>query len=396
MNKIAIVGATIYTPDTHLKNGVILVVDGKIEAVGSVGQIKPAQDYKTIAVNGQIVAPGFIDTQTHGGNGYDFMEATPDQISEILAWMASTGVTGVLPTIATSSLADQLSNIRRIRQVQVQTPPGATILGLHLEGPYISREHHGAQPPAYIRDPSIPEIKEAIEASQNTIRIITLAPELPGALDFIRYIAEQGIIAAVGHSDADYDQFVAAAQAGLSRATHLFNAMTGLHHRQPGVVGAVLTSDDIYAELILDGEHVHPVAAQVAVRAKGINRLMLVSDATQAAGLQDGSYVRPGNRKIIVKNGTARLELGTLAGSVLTIDRAVQNAVKMLGLKLSEAFAIASRVPAESLGLGTSKGRLAPGMDADLVVLSQELEVLLTLVAGRVVYRAPTFVMPMA
>jgi N-acetylglucosamine-6-phosphate deacetylase len=297
----------------------------------------------------------------------------------------------VLPTIATSSLADQLSNIRTIRQAQNHAPPGAAIFGLHLEGPYISREHHGAQPPAYIRNPSIPEIQEAILESQDTIRIITLAPELPGALDFIHYVTERGIIAAVGHSDADYEQFIAAADAGLSRATHLFNAMTGLHHRQPGVVGAVLTRDDIYAELILDGEHVHPVAAQVALRSKGLNRIVLVSDATQAAGLEDGSYVRPGDRKIIVKNGTARLESGALAGSVLTINRAVRNAVEMLDLPLSEALAIASRVPAESLGLGRTKGKLATGMDADLVILSPDLEVLLTLVSGKVAYRAPGF-----
>jgi len=391
MKKLAFRGADIYTPDRHIKHGTVLVSAGRIEAVDPAADLQTSSDYLEIDARQLIIAPGYIDGQTHGGNGSDFMESSPGQIASIMGWMASTGVTGALPTIATSSLDDQLDYVRNLRQVQQEKPPGAAILGIHLEGPYISREHHGAQPSAFIRDPSIPEINQVIQASQGNIRIITMAPELPGALEFIKHVTSQGIVAAAGHTDATYDQVIAAADAGLSRVTHLFNAMTGLHHRQPGVVGAALVRDELYAELILDGEHVHPAAAKIAIRAKGLSRIVLVTDATQAAGLKDGVYVRPGDRKIVVKDGAARLESGILAGSVLTLDQAVRNAVHLLGLTLTEAFAIASRVPAESLGLGHSKGSLAPGKDADLLVLSKDLRVLLTLVCGRVVYQDPEF-----
>jgi N-acetylglucosamine-6-phosphate deacetylase len=391
MNKFAFRGADIYTPDRRIENGTLLVSEGRVEAIDPTRDLQSSQDYLEIDARQLIITPGFIDAQTHGGNGYDFMESTPEQIAGIMRWMASTGVTGALPTIATCSLADQLQYIRNLCQVQQKNPPGTAILGIHLEGPYISREHHGAQPSAFIRDPSIPEIEQAIQASQGIIRLITLAPELPGALEFINHVTSQGIVAAVGHSDATYEQVIAAADAGLSRATHLFNAMTGLHHRQPGVVGAALVRDDLYAEIILDGEHVHPVAVQVAIRAKGLSRIVLVTDATQAAGLKDGVYVRPGDRKIIVQDGAARLESGILAGSVLTLDQAVRNAVHLLGLSLPDAFAIASRIPAESLGLGGLKGSLAPGRDADLLVLSPDLHVLLTLVRGQVAYQDPVF-----
>lgn len=391
MNKFAFRGADIYTPDRHIEQGTVLVAAGRIDAVGSATDLQTSPDYLEIDARHFIIAPGYIDGQTHGGNGSDFMESSPEQIAGIMGWIASSGVTGAMPTIATSSLDDQLNYIRNLRQVQQEDPPGAAILGIHLEGPYISREHHGAQPSAFIREPSIPEIEQAIQASQGNIRIITLAPELPGALEFIKHVSAQGIVASAGHTDATFEQIIAAADVGLSRITHLFNAMTGLHHRHPGVVGAALIRDDIYAELILDGEHVHPAAALAAIRAKGLNRIVLVTDATQAAGLRDGVYVRPGDRKIVVKDGAARLESGILAGSVLTLDQAVRNAVHLLGLPLNEALAIASRVPAESLGLEGSKGSLAPGKDADLLVLSQDLNVLLTMVRGKVVYQDPGF-----
>lgn len=389
MNKIAFLHGSVYTPDILIEDGAVLVSNGRIEAVDSLKNLGSFDDFYKVDITGQIIAPGFIDGHTHGGNGYDYMEATPEQIQSLMKWLTTTGVTGVLPTIASASLEHQIEYVRFLSEVKKSALPGAAILGIHVEGPYISHEKRGAQPESCIREPRISEVQEVLKASEGNVRLVTLAPELDGALDFIRYLTSQGVIASIGHSNADYDQVLQAADAGLSRATHLFNAMTGLHHRDPGAVGAALQRDEIYVELILDGHHVHPAAALIAIKAKGINKVALVTDATQAAGLSDGTYIRPGGRKVIVRDNTVHLESGGLAGSVLTMDQAVRNSVNMLALPLNETFALASRVPAESLGFGGSKGSLRAGMDADLVILSNVLQVLLTMVCGKVEFRSP-------
>jgi N-acetylglucosamine-6-phosphate deacetylase len=314
------------------------------------------------------------------------MTATAEQVAELLAWLPSTGVTGVLPTLASSPLEEEIEMLRRLRRVLDNPPPGAAILGFHLEGPYLNPARRGAQPEQAIRPPSIAEMERLIEASGDSVRLVTLAPEMPGALDLVRYLVDRGITVSAGHSEAGCEQAAAAADAGLSRAAHLYNGMPSFQNREPGLVGAALTRDDLYVELILDGVHVDPVSAGLALRAKGLDKVVLVTDATQAAGLGDGIYVRPGNRKIIVEGGAARLESGSLAGSVLTMDRAVANAVRLLHLPLADALALAGRTAAHSLGLGGRKGTLAPGMDADLVILGESLEVRTAIVAGAVVY----------
>jgi uncharacterized phosphosugar-binding protein len=223
----------------------------------------------------------------------------------------------------------------------------------------------GEAPPVRISRNTPDGMEKIIQSSGNQVRIVTLAPEMPGALDLIRYLAGKGIAASIGHSSASIEQVLAAAEAGLRRATHLYNGMTGFDHRAPGAVGAVLCLDEVYAELIIDGAHVHPAAAKIALRCKGPERIVLVTDSTQAAGLGEGEYIRPGNRKIIVKNGTARLESGALAGSVLSLNQAVANAQRFMGISLPVALALATRVAAESVGLHGRKGSLAAGKDAD-------------------------------
>lgn len=385
--KMAIAHGKVVTPKEVIEDGAILIADGRIVAIDKTCVLRIPPDATVLDVHGMVVAPGFIDAHAHGGGGYDFMESTPEQIGAILRWMASTGVTGVLATVATARLEEQVRIVKLLREACERNMPGAAILGIHLEGPYIHQGKRGAQPEQGIRLPSIAEMEELIEISGGTIKLVTLAPELPGALELVRFLHQQKIIASVGHSDATYEQTVAAAEAGVTRATHLFNSMRGLHHRAPGIVGAVLVRDDMYAEIILDGIHLHPAIAQLVLRAKGFERVVLITDATQAAGLGEGVYVRPGNRKITVKDGAARLDSGTLAGSVLTMDKAVSNAVRWLGLPLTKALAMASQVAAESLGLQQSKGVIAPGKDADLVVFKDDVHIWLTMVKGQIIYQ---------
>lgn len=389
MKDLAIIRGKLITPDQVISEGDILIQSGRINELGDSGTIQIPADLLTIDAKGMMVVPGFIDAHTHGAIGHDYMDSTPDEIREMLRWVVSTGVTTLLPTLASAPFMEQIEMITRLREViESQKAGEATIAGIHLEGPYISLEKRGAQPEKAIRAPSIDEMSELIEVSGNNIRLVTLAPELKGAIELIEFLVNKGIIVSAGHSNANVDQMREAEKAGLTRGAHLYNGMSAFTHRNPGIVGAILTSDKIYAELTVDGIHVDPVAAEVALRAKGSDKVTLVTDSMQATGLGDGMYLRPGNRKVIVENGAARLESGNLAGSILTMDRAVRNAVNMLHLSLPAAVSMASQVAATSLGLGEHKGRLDRGMDADVVLLRQDLEVDTAIVMGDVVFRS--------
>jgi len=255
-----------------------------------------------------------------------------------------------------------------------------------MEGPYINPEKKGAQKEIDIREPSIEEFSEFNKASGNLIRLITIAPEMPGAIELIKYLHKQGIIASVGHANATYVQTQAGIQAGLSHVTHTFNAMRGLHHREPGVIGAALTSPELTVEIIADGIHIHPIVLKILTKIKEGEKIVLMTDAMRAAGLKEGTYDL-GGQEVIVAKGQARLKDGTLAGSVLTMDKAVKNMVNKVGIQLSKAIQMASFNPAKSIGVDDKKGSLEPGKDADIVILNKNLEAELTMVAGKIVYR---------
>lgn len=388
MGFIAIIHGRVVTPHGIIENGTLLTENEHIRAVGAAGEVRIPEGAQIIEANGLWISPGMINGQTHGGNGFDYMTATEEEITNVLRWEASHGVTGVLPTVATSSQDDLLGTIGRLKRVAEQKPEGASrILGIHQEGPYLSPAMRGAQPADQIRNPDIREMEQVLRVADGLVRIVTLAPERPGGLEMVRFLAEQGVVPSIGHSEATYDEVMAAADAGLKRATHLFNGMSKFDHREPGAVGAVLVRDEIYAELILDGKHIHPAAAKLTLRAKGAGRVVLVTDSTQAAGLPDGIYMRPGNRKIIVKDGEARLESGTLAGSVLTLDRAVANATRFMDISLPQALALASQTASESIGWQDKTGSLEPGKDADVIIVDDHMTIEATLVTGQVVYR---------
>lgn len=391
MQKTGIIHGNVLTPTGIIQDGAIYIKDSRIDAVGETKAVQIPQEAAVLDAHGFLVAPGFIDAHIHGGNGYDFMSAEPGDIERILNWLATTGVTGVYPTVATSPLEDQVRAIKTLRQIQKQKPRGAAILGLHLEGPYINREKRGAQPAEAIRSPNRAEVEQLIDAGEGAIRIITLAPELPGAIELTRYLVDLNIIVSIGHTAATYEQAIQAIDAGARRAAHLFNGMTSCHHRHPGAVGAVLTRDEIYAEVILDRVHLHPAVAEIVLRSKGPSKVTLITDAIAAAGAGDGTYTGFGNRKIMAKDGTATVGDGILAGSTLKMNRAVENAVQFLGLSLEQAIRLASQVVSESLGyeVQSTKGVISPGKDADLTIVDDDLSILLTMVGGRVVFQDP-------
>ena len=335
----------------------IKVEDGKIIALG-----KFSED--GIHLKGMRVFPGLIDIHVHGCKNHDAMQ--PEYLLTMSEFWASKGTTSWLPTTMTAS-HEELCQVVNITLPQGR---GANILGFHLEGPYISMKYKGAQNPEFVRNPDIEEFNQL-----KNIQLVTLAPETEGAMAFIKNC---GAKVALGHTDADYACAISAIEAGASCLTHTFNAMTPLHHRNPGVIGAAIEKE-IYVQVICDGVHVHPSVVKMLYKTFGPERMILISDALAATGMEDGKYVS-GGLDVTVKNGVARLNDGTIAGSTSTLLDCVKKAVSF-GIPLEDAMQMASRTPAEYLEV--SKGRIAEGYDADFIVLDESLDVVMTVIGGQ-------------
>ena len=323
-------------------------------------------------MKGAIVAPGFIDLHIHGYGGHDTNSGESEELLALARLLPRYGVTAFVPTSVTASHEELLRVSRAVAEAvraQGDRPRGARILGLHLEGPYINPEKAGAQNPAFIRRPSWEEFQAYWDASEGKIRTITVAPELPGALEFIKKAVKLGITVSIGHTAATYEETKAAIAAGARRATHLFNAMPPWHHRAPGVAAACLESSQVVVELIWDLVHVAPPMLRLAWHLAGSFRTALITDAIAAGGLPDGTYTL-GGLAVEVKEGVPRLKNGALAGSTLTMDQAVRNAVN-IGIPLREALIMASLAPARACG-EPSIGVIRPGSRADFVVLTPE------------------------
>ena len=386
--RIIIINGTIITP-FHLVSGKAIIIEkGKIIEIVNKEELKTATltGVEVIEAKDKFIVPGYIDIHIHGGGGSDVMDGDYEAINQIAITHSHFGTTSFLPTTMTMSKDKIIRSLRSICEAVKKGTEGAEILGIHMEGPYINPEKKGAQKEIDIREPSIEEFSEFNKASGNLIRLVTIAPEMPGAIDLIKYLYKQGIIASVGHSNATYVQTRAGIQAGLSHVTHTFNAMRELHHREPGVVGAALTSPELTVEVIADGIHIHPIVLKILTKIKEAEEIVLITDAMRAAGLKEGTYDL-GGQEVIVTKGQARLKDGTLAGSVLTMDKAVKNMASKVGVPLPKAIQMASFNPARSIGIDDKKGSLEPGKDADIVILNKNLETELTIVAGKIVYR---------
>jgi N-acetylglucosamine-6-phosphate deacetylase len=379
-----ICGGTLLTPHKTLTDYTLIIEQGKIAALIT-GRTTPQENDQVIDASGRWVVPGFIDVHVHGGVGQDTMDATPAAICDMGRFFAQHGVTSYLPTTTTAAEEEIQAAIDNVVRCP-QPADGAEHLGLHLEGPYLNLDHRGAQNPHYIRLPHPAEYERWFESGH--IRLITVAPEVDGAQPFVAAGVEQGIEFAIGHSGASYEQVVEAANWEVRQATHVFNGMLGLHHRTPGTLGGVLTDERIYCQVIADGIHVHPAIVRLLIRAKGVRRTILITDAIRAAGWLDGTYDL-GGQPVTVQNGVARIANGNLAGSTLTLDTALCNVMHYAGLSLQEALPMVTAVPAQALRLEGRKGVLAPGADADVVLLDADLSVTMTLVGGRVAYCRP-------
>ena len=367
-----------------IEQGAVRIEGGRILAVDRAARFPDLGSADRL--EGAVLLPGFIDLHMHGYGGHAF-GAGLEETRAALWGVAASGVTtcyaalGAGPSLAAiaQSVADAAA------MVGVETG-GARLAGAFLEGPYISVEKKGAWNPAHLRLPDVRELRELVAAGEGRLQRINVAPELPGALDFIRAARAVEVVVSLGHSNATYDEALAGVAAGATIANHTFNAMSALDHRSPGLVGAALTCDDLLAELILDGVHVHPAAARTLLRARGVDGIALISDSAAIAGLPDGVY-RLAGHTVIVRDSICRLADGTLAGSVSPFDRDVRNAPEMLGCGLVELAALSSGNAARAMGIDGRTGAVAPGLDADLVLLDDELHVLATIVGGQVVYR---------
>ncbi len=378
----AIVGGTVFTPDQMIESGVVLMDGPLISAVGPASAVPVPDGAERIEAAGRSVVPGFVDVHVHGLLGHDVMGPG---LSDAIAAFPRFGVTSFMATTLTLPREETLAALRSMAEQLSAQPPGARCLGIHIEGPFLSAARPGMANAAWVEPLAWDSFEGLQDAAAGWIRMATFAPEAGGAMGVIPRLVESGVIAVIGHSDATFDQAAEAIRLGVNHATHTYNAMRPLHHRDPGVVGAVMYFDQVFAELVADGIHVHQAAMAVLIRVKGLDRVVLISDAAPLAGLPPGEY-RWGTTPVFVRDGRCELANGTIAGAHALIDSGVRRLVQEVGLPLAQALVPATRTAADSVG-AQRKGRLATGCDADVVLLDDDLHPAMTFVAGELAWR---------
>lgn len=365
----------------RIENGSVLIENGKIKEINPVN---PTDD-NVIDANGLYLSPGFIDVHIHGAGGHDTMDGTFEAINEIAKVIVKRGTTSFTPTTMTVAADDIRKSMKVIKEAKLNGTDGANVLGAHLEGPFINNNAIGAQNPNFLIPPSIENFNKIVGDCEDAVTSITLAPEVDGAKELTKYLSSKGIVVSIGHTKANYEQAMEGIRCGCSHATHLFNAMTPLAHREPGVVGAVLDSD-ITTETISDGIHIAYPSLRIAYKAKGTDKVLLVTDAMMACCMPDGKYSL-GGQDVIVENGAARLLSGALAGSVLTLDNAVRNVYKNSKYPLYEVVKMASYNGAKFCKVDDRKGQIKEGFDADLLLFDENINIKSVFVNGKIVHQ---------
>ncbi|TKJ93278.1 N-acetylglucosamine-6-phosphate deacetylase [Paenibacillus sp. CFBP13512] len=367
-------------PNKILSNVHVGIEKGKIVRIDA-DPISTYEEYQQIDCKGKRLIPGMIDVHIHGANGFDMMDGREESIQEVSRTCASTGCTSFLATSVSSTIEDLLAMIHSVKRV-VGHEVGAKIAGIHLEGPYLNPIRKGMQNEKYLRHPDIEEMKMIFKEADSLIQMVTIAPELPGGMELISFLKEQGVIISIAHSDATYEEAKKAFEAGASHVTHCFNGMRPIHHRDPGIVVAAFEEEHVSLQAIVDHIHLHPAIIRLMHRSKGPEGMVLITDALQAMGMGDGDYLFGGHH-VTVTDGVARLHDGTLASSTVTMNEALRYTVET-GISLTDAVQMASTTPARILGLH-QKGAIAVGMDADLVLLDDAFQVQWTMIDGHIV-----------
>lgn len=390
---ITLNSTTIFTPDRELSRAALVVGDdGRIAYLGPMDDA-PRSAGTTLDLRGRIVIPGMVDIHVHGGNGVD-LGVTPipskslrDELHKYSRWVAEGGVTGFLAGIGMKDPEATIDRLNAYVDIFEEGLPGAEGLGIYMEGPFMNPEQKGAIPAAWLRDPDMDEARAYLEAGQGWIRQISIAPELPHAQEVAALFRRAGVVVALGHSSSTYEQARDALKGSWTNITHTFNKMGTLHHRNPGIVGAILDSEDISTELICDTIHIHPAVMRILLRCVGPDRIVLITDATLLAGLPDGEYDWEG-RKVTVKDGWARIPAGNLAGSTVTMNTCIRNMNQAVGATLRQAVQMATLNPARAMGFGNELGLLRPGRRANLAVIDEDVNVHMTMVDGKIIYQA--------
>lgn len=377
----AIINGTISSPVDIIQNGVVTIENEKILQVGSKEDLSIPDHTEIIDAQGQTITPGFIDLHTHGLMGHDVMG---DHLRDAIPMYPQFGVTSFMATTLTLPREEVLDALGAMSSVLESPPKGADCLGIHVEGPHLSPEKPGMATAEWFYPLTKEDFDVYQKTSGNNIRMITFAPEIGDAKNVIPHLLENNVTPVIGHSNATFDEVTEAVKLGLSQATHTYNAMRPLNHREPGTVGGVMFYDQIYAELIADGIHIHPAAMEILIRAKGLEKVVLISDSSPYGGMPEGEYEWE-HKPLFVKDGICRLENGTIAGAHAELDSGVRNLVNKLNLPLSQSLIPATISPAASVGI-KNKGQIKPGFDADIVILDESLHPVKTLVRGDIVW----------
>ena len=382
--KTVFTAARLYSPIDEIEYPLLTVEDGRIADISSRARKTLAPNTTLVDFGDAVLAPGFFDIHIHGGAGVDAMRASPSELPRLGKFLATHGVTGYFPTTVAAPLDSTYAALERLADAIESTTDGsvqARPLGIHLEGPFLSHKRRGVHPPENLVEPTIAIFDRLCQAARGHVRMMTIAPEIPGAMEVIAEAARRNVCVSIGHSDADMPTAQAAVTAGARHATHTFNAMRPLDHREPGIIGEVLSDDRLTADMIVDGIHVAPAVVQLFLQAKGVERAVLITDAISATGMPDGRY-QLGPIEVDVKEGKCTSN-GSLAGSVLTMDRALRNVTQFSHWTLRDAVRAATLNPARAVGLGADYGALTKGSNADFTVLTPAGEVIKIIVGGR-------------